>query len=340
MKKLITIIASYLLVNFTFAQSSNETPYIVKKYPSSQIKSLDVNTSGGGITIIGGNDVETRVEVYIKGNNGSINKQEIEERLNGYVLSYIQIGSSLKVSAKNKNNNMNWRKGLSISFKIYTPKNIDTQLNTSGGGIQMSNLSGNLNFKTSGGGLSLTGLSGNVIGKTSGGGISMADCNDMVDLTTSGGGITAKNSSGTIKLRTSGGGLDLENLKGKINASTSGGGINVDHVSGELITSTSGGSIDLDDVSGNIKASTSGGGIRATVSSIDDYLTLSASAGNINVDIPMSKGMDLDIEGNKISHATLNNFNGEVDRDRIFGKLNGGGAKVRIHAGSGNVNLK
>ena len=117
------------------------------------------------------------------------------------------------------------------------------------------------------------------------------------------------------------------------------GGIDADHISGELITSTSGGSIDLNDVGGNIKASTSGGGIYANISTIDSYLNLSASSGNIKVDMPMSKGMDMDIEAQRVSYSGLKNFDGEIEKDRIYGKLNGGGAKVRIHAGSGNVNI-
>lgn len=339
MKKLIAIILFGLISNLAFSQK--DKPYFIKRFNSSEIKNLSVNTSGGGIMVEGTNDNETLVEVYIRGNNwkNTLDKEEIEDRLKDYTVSVQQNGDKLECIAKSKLQNMNWKKSLSISFKIYTANKINTDLNTSGGGIEMSNLSGDLNFKTSGGGLDLTSLSGKINGKTSGGGIKLKNCNDMVNLSTSGGGITAKNSSGNIVLRTSGGGLNLENLKGKINATTSGGGIDAEHISGELITSTSGGSIDLDDVGGNIKASTSGGGIHANISSIDNYLTLSASAGNISVDMPMSKGMDLDISAQRISHSSLNNFNGEVDKDRIVGKLNGGGAKVRINAGSGNVSI-
>jgi Putative adhesin len=341
MKKLIAAIAIVFTSQFVFAQKDGEKPFMVKNFASSEIKNLNVKTSGGGITVEGGYESNSVVEVYIRANNWNdkLDKAEIEDRLKDYDLIVTQNGNTIECVANNKSQNMNWKRGLSITFKIFSPKNVSTELNTSGGGINMKNLKGNLNFKTSGGGLSLAGLSGKVMGKTSGGGISMTDCNDVVDLVTSGGGITAKNSTGSILLRTSGGGLDLENLKGKINATTSGGGIDADHISGELITSTSGGSIDLDDVSGNIKASTSGGGIRANISSIDDFLTLSASSGSINVDMPMSKGMDLDVDGQRVSYNGLKNFDGEVDKDRIYGKLNGGGAKVKIHAGSGNVNI-
>lgn len=340
MKNLIALTFLFSLrFNSIFAQT--EIPYAVKSYPSGDVKNIEISTSGGGITMVGGTGADTKVEVYINGNNNRtpLSKAEIEEKLNNYVLVYAHVGNTLKLSANRKNDNMNWKNSLNISYKIYSPKNIDANLSTSGGGISLKNLKGNLIFKTSGGGLNLSNLSGIVNGKTSGGGINMVDCNESVTLSTSGGGISAKNSTGNIKLHTSGGGLNLENMKGKINASTSGGSIDAAHISGELITSTSGGSIQLDDISGNIQAATSGGSITANISSIDSYLTLKASSGNINVDLPMSKGMNLDITANKISHAKFSNFDGEIERDRIVGKLNGGGAKVKIQAGSGNVKL-
>jgi Putative adhesin len=342
MKNLTLIICILFITKISFAQNKNEKPFLEKSFLASDIKNLEIKTSGGGITVEGTDNKNAKVEVYIRSSNWNgtnIDREEIESRLNDYILTVGLIGNKLECISKNKSNNMNWKKGLSITFKVFVPKNIDTQLNTSGGGISLNDLKGDLNFSTSGGGLNIRNLSGNVKGRTSGGGISMTDCHDNVNLTTSGGGITAKYSNGNIYLRTSGGGLTLENLKGKIDASTSGGGINAKTISGTLITSTSGGSISLDDVGGNIKASTSGGGIHANISTIGEYLSLDASSGNIKVDMPLSKGMDLDIRGQRVTHASLNNFDGEVDKDQITGKLNGGGAKVRIHAGSGNVSL-
>ncbi len=339
MKQIILLALLFANLFQMFAQT--DTPFTVKTYPSNEIKSLEIYTAGGGIFVEGGSETNAKVEVYITGNNGrnALSRAEIEERLENYILVYAHVGGLLKLSANKKNNNTNWKNGLSISYKVYLPKNINTELNTSGGGITLRNLNGNLNFSTSGGGLNLTDLSGKINGKTSGGGINLLNCTENVNLSTSGGEISAKNSSGDIKLRTSGGGLKLENMKGNIDASTSGGGIDASHISGDFTTSTSGGSIRLDDIAGNIKASTSGGNIDANISSIDNFLTLTASSGNIKANLPLSKGMNLDIAANKISHPNFNNFDGEIEKNRIIGRLNGGGAKVKIHAGSGNVHL-
>jgi hypothetical protein len=339
MKKLILLAAMALIANFTFAQNNTEKPYFIKRFKASEIKNLSVNTSGGSIVVAGDQTDETLVEVFIRGNNGNgdLDKEEIEDRLKNYIVSVQQMGDKVECIAKSKTQNMNWRKGLSVSFKIYAPKNLNTNLNTSGGSINLTNLDGNLSFNTSGGSLTLARLYGNIKGRTSGGSINISNSSENIDLATSGGSIQAKNITGKVNLRTSGGSLDLENMKGTINATTSGGSIEAEHITGQFTTSTSGGSISLDDVGGNIKASTSGGGINATISTIDSFLTLSASAGNVNVNMPLTKGMDLDVRANRVTTKTLRDFDGTVDKDQIYGKLNGGGAKVKISAGAGNV---
>ena len=87
----------------------------------------------------------------------------------------------------------------------------------------------------------------------------------------------------------------------------------------------------------SIKASTSGGGIDADIKSLGKYLSLSTSAGSIHVRMPMDKGMNLDLDGQRVKVPTLAKFSGTVEKDRIKGSLNGGGIDVRMDANSGGV---
>ena len=340
MKKLFSLfILGLLLINITFAQDK-ETPYFVKTYKSSEMKNLHVRTSGGGISVTGMAGDEARVEIYVKGNNGNtkLSKEEIEDRLKEYELSVKKDGETVNCIAKRKSESgWNWKNGLSISFKIYSPEKISTDLVTSGGGIALKNLSGNLGFSTSGGGLNLQNLGGNIKGRTSGGGITLTNCRDMIDLATSGGGIRAEDCKGDIKLSTSGGGYTLKNLDGIIKATTSGGGVRAEGIKGEFVTSTSGGSIHLEDMMASIKASTSGGGIDADIKSLGKYLSLSTSAGSIHVRMPIDKGMDLDLDGSRVKTPTLTNFTGKMEKDRIRGSVNGGGIPVTMDANSGGI---
>lgn len=327
-----------------FAQNSDEKPYMTKTFSAAAIKALNVRTSGGSINVAGQSG-EAKVEVYIRSNNwngkSELSKEEIEDRLKEYELTVAQEGETLVCKSKRKNENekWDWKQALSISFKITVPEKTTTDLATSGGSIKLAKLTGNQNFSTSGGSLHLDDLSGTVKGRTSGGSIQLANCHDQLDLATSGGSIKADACKGDIKLVTSGGSINLMQVDGNVRATTSGGSIKGDNIKGELVASTSGGSIRLTDVAASLRASTSAGGITAEITSLGKYLDLSTSAGGIHVQMPLNKGLDLDLRANRVNVGTLNNFNGTMEKDRVNGKLNGGGTLVTMRASSGSISV-
>jgi hypothetical protein len=136
---------------------------------------------------------------------------------------------------------------------------------------------------------------------------------------------------------TSGGSINLTQVDGNVRASTS--SIKGDNIKGELVASTSGGSIRLTGVAAALKASTSAGGIDAEITSLGKYLDLSTSAGGIHVQMPLNKGLDLDLRANRVNVGTLNNFNATMEKDRVNGKLNGGGTLVTMRASSGSISV-
>ncbi len=308
MKNYNLIVALLFVSVVALAKTTREdAPYLTKTF-SKTVDELNVRTSGGSITVMGQSG-EARVEVYVRSNNwngGSTDKEEIEDRLKNYELTIKQDGNTIVCEAKNKDEN-NWKmwnkKGLSISFKIWVPEKTVTNLRTSGGSISLSNLSGNQDFATSGGSLNLKDLSGNIKGRTSGGSMNINNSSGDIDLSTSGGSITAKNCKGKLKL------------------------------------DTSGGSINLTDLSGTVVASTSGGSINADISTLGESLELHTSGGSINATVPMSKGIDLELRGDRVHSGTLNNFSGKTEKNYIKGKLNGGGVLVKMTTSGGTVSL-
>jgi hypothetical protein len=323
--------------------NDNRTPYLTKSLANDAINSVVVNTSAGGIAVSGRSGEAARVEVYIRGNNNrELSKEEIKKRLDeDYDLSIDVVNHEVRANAKAKHEQSDWKRSISISFKIFVPQQTSTTLRTSGGGIRLDNLKGNQNFTTSGGGLQVDRLSGMIRGVTSGGGILVSNSDNNINLETSGGGIIAKNCSGKIRLETSGGGLQLESLKGNINATTSGGGVQGNNITGELVTSTSGGGIDLNQMDCSLNASTSAGSLHVQMKQVGKYLKLEASSGNISMELPLKQGLDLDISGDRINQhpKTISGFSGTWDKDRIKGSVNGGGIPVRADASSGNVNV-
>lgn len=338
MKKLllVTLIAAQSAV--AFAQKSDE-PYMTKTFSAASVKNVEVETSGGSISVTGGTG-EARVEVYISGNNGNISKEEIERRLaESYKLSVEMDGSTIEAKAKTKANNINWKKSLSISFKVYVPKNTGTELATSGGSIKLASLIGKQKFATSGGSLKIEDVSGNIDGATSGGSISITNSSDDINLSTSGGSIEAINCNGSINLSTSGGSLKLQDLKGHIKAGTSGGSVNGSNIEGALSANTSGGHVNLSGINGSVEASTSGGSMDVEIVKLGEYVRLSNGGGGINLTIPKGSAVDLHLAGNRVNTTTLTNFTGDVKEDMVDGKMNGGGTSINVRTGSGRINL-
>ncbi len=331
---------------YTLQAQDGNTPYLTKSLSSAAITQVQAETSGGNISISG--DIpagETRVEMYVRPSNGrltTLSKEEIQKRLEeDYEFSISTDNHKLTAIAKPKNRSgrWDWKRALSISFKIYVPRNVATNLSTSGGNIDMAHLTGTQDFRTSGGNLQLDDLAGKVKGTTSGGNIHLSNSKDDITLTTSGGNITASKSNGRLDLNTSGGNVTLEDLTGNIDATTSGGSIRGNTISGDLSATTSGGNVTLDDLACSVNASTSGGNISVDIKEVGKFVKLANSGGNINLSLPGNKGLDLKISGDKVKADKISNFSGSIEKDAINGKLNGGGIPVTVRGSSGRVTL-
>ena len=335
---LIALVSLPVLAQF----KSDKAPFLTKSFKNGSFTNAQVRTSGGSISVMGVEASEARVEVYIYSNNGKndLSKDEIQQRLNEkYDLDISVVNNKLVATAKPKEKIKDWKKALSISFKVFAPKNISTDLSTSGGSISLNNLSGSQDFSTSGGSLDIDNVSGKMKGRTSGGSINLENSKDEIDLATSGGSIEASNCDGNLKLSTSGGSLSLKDLKGDIRATTSGGSVNGKNIGGELLAHTSGGSVHLKDLSCSVETSTSGGNIYVSIKEFGKYVTIRNSSGNVELELPKGKGVDLSLEADKIKTDRMENFNGKMNEDEVEGKLNGGGIPVKVKAGSGKIFL-
>lgn len=287
-------------------KAKDDRPYLVKEFELDAPGQLQVKTSGGGINVFSHQSNKVRVEMYLRkgGNLLEPGDAAAEEILENYELEISQ--SSNSVTAKAEGNNSSWFSGgnnVSISFVVYVPYKMSTELKTSGGSIQMKGVYGRHDVKTSGGSL------------------------DFFDI------------QGDLNARTSGGSINIEKYIGALDAHTSGGSIHLQDSEGDLNVHTSGGSININNAKGSVDASTSGGGIHANLNDLTKSLKLHTSGGSITAVVPNGLGLDLDLKGNRVN-TKLYNFNGEADKDRIVGSMNGGGIPVVMSTSGGSVNLK
>lgn len=239
--------------------------------------------------------------VKLNGREVGIEDSEVERELDNYNLDISQLGNTVSVIVKRKNNS--GRSKLNISFKVLVPKDMSTK------------------FQSSGGTISIDGING------------------THTVATSGGSIQVVNSSGQVKTSSSGGSFRVENFKGNVEVQTSGGSIKVNNLVGDLMVGSSGGSVTLEDIRGSINASTSGGSIRAQLTNLEKGLSLKSSGGSISAVVPAGQGLDLDLSGGRVN-TSLNNFSGEMKKDRILGKINGGGIPVTMQSSGGSIDLE
>ncbi len=135
MKKIFNLLlVAFLLGNAVYAQNGDE-PYLSKSLSKETVTDVFARTSGGGILVEGVSASDARIEVYIRANNSrDMSKEEIKKRLEDYKLVVEVVANKLTATAEPKSSFDDWKRGLSISFKIYVPSKVSTDLSTSGGG--------------------------------------------------------------------------------------------------------------------------------------------------------------------------------------------------------------
>ena len=312
--------------------------YTTKTFKDASPKKIMGTTSHGNISVSDVPPSETRVEVYVRSGNSNqkLSREEIQKRLDEYYTLEISFsGDVLNASARQKKDILFNQPGLSISFVIYTPKNVAGILKTSHGDINVTGLEGDEKLETSHGDITISKITGKIVGQTSHGDVSITDCKNDIDISTSHGDVTGKNSEGTIKLITSHGNIDLRDLKGKVQAGTQHGDVSGNNIAGEVVASTSHGNVNLDGMSSSVNASTDHGDISLSVVNITGEIMTRNDNGDISLELPKGKGLTLDLQGKNVLVNGMQNFTGSQTKDAVKGSMNGGGTNVTAKTNKG-----
>jgi DUF4097 and DUF4098 domain-containing protein YvlB len=329
MKKIIFALLLVSSAGFVRAQfNSLNDPFMTKTLSNESFQKINASTSHGNISVSPVAAAEARIEVYIHGNGIGIgdqrlSKEEIQSRLDEYYTLEVTVSNGeLRAIARQKPNvftTVNWKRSLSISFRIYSSQATATDLKTSHGNIDLAGMSGEQDLGTSHGNITVDKITGKLTGGTSHGDVFVKNVTEGVDVSTSHGNVHAESCGGTVKLNTSNGDVSLNKIKGKIHAGTSHGNIGGDTVEGELSAVTSHGDINLSNLNASVETST--------------------SHGNISLQLQKGKGLDIDLHGKSIRLNQMENFSGSKESRSMKGTLNGGGSIVKAETSHGTVSL-
>lgn len=219
------------------------------------------------------------------------------------------------------------QRGVYVDFQVTTPRQFNVELETSGGELDVSDLTGKATLSTSGGDLKLSNIDGEIEARTSGGDVRVRGATGRTEVRTSGGDIylvriggpvEAKTSGGNVvvrgadaevDVRTSGGDIEVRDTGGRVKASTSGGDIEVVNARGSVSVHTSGGDIELENVRGPVEATTSGGDIEGR--DIGGAAEVRTSGGSIEL-LRVNGGVRARTSGGDVTvEVTLEDFSKE-----------------------------
>ena len=226
---------------------------------------------------------------------------EREERM------YHQSGNTVEVEGVSQDQDSLWDRlldrdenfDIQRKFVIRVPEHFNIDLNTSGGEITVTSLTGDVDLFTSGGRILLEAIEGSVDASTSGGNLIFSEIGGSVEASTSGGNVKIQHVVGEVDISTSGGNveivdvtddvdaatsggnMELENIGGDVDAATSGGNIRAIEILGDVVVATSGGNVTLRSIRGSVQATTSGG--RIVGEDLESELELNTSAGDIAI---------------------------------------------------------
>ena len=240
---------------------------------------LDLET-GGGVYISGWDKEKVAVEVHISG---------VDE--DDYDLDFDARSSIIRIRTDYRKR---WgRHDGDFEFDIKVPEKFDIEIESSGGGIHIADVEGDISGNTAGGRLDFTNVRGDIDFKTMGGEIRVSGVKGHLNLKTMGGGITVTDSEADGKVSTMGGSILIEDVKGSLKGSTMGGNVIYRKVSGrsdrsesstgdEVHISTMGGDIHLDEAPQGADLNTKGGNI--TVRTAHKFVKAKTLGGDIGID--------------------------------------------------------
>ena len=289
---------------------------------------LIVDVDFGSINVAPGDGDKVVVDAYRKIEASS--KEKEEEYFKAVPVSVTNEGDTVAVRAVRKHESLGaqlWNlmrhTTTEARYTIRVPASFSIDVDTAGGEISASGLTGTVKADTSGGELSFSSIHGDLNAETSGGDITSTGCDGVINLETSGGRIEVTDGRGKLQLETAGGAVTVKNFAGDAKIESSGGRIRLANISGKLHAETSGGAINAilpPTVTDDVRLETSAGAI-TVVAPPTAALTVDArtSAGGVSTDLPMS---------------TM-----KADHDSLQGTINGGGKSIVLRTSAGSIRI-
>ena len=225
------------------------------------VKNLRVKVDMGSVVVRGGQ--QQGINYVIHTRFGSSSEQEARHQFEQYkVTAYVKGDTAWIVG--------DWQgskrpRHCSSEFSVMVPREMAlVKLETDGGNVDATGVSGRVEAESGGGSLNLDDIGGGANAETGGGSIDVGTVGGELGLHTGGGSIEVRQANGKLIAETGGGSVEIQSCAQGAIIETGGSSITVRHCNGMVKASTGGGSVDLSDIGGPAEIETGGGSIRLT----------------------------------------------------------------------------
>jgi DUF4097 and DUF4098 domain-containing protein YvlB len=174
---------------------------------------------------------------------------------------------------------------------------------------------------------------------------SMEGLHASLDLESGSGDMRLRDLDGEIHLHAGSGDVEAREVSGAFTAETGSGDIRLDAKGGgDVRVHTGSGNVELRGVSGGLQAETGSGDV-SVIGVQSGPWEIRASSGNVEIELPNDAAFDLDattgsgevVLGRPVTMIVQGRIGGS--RRSINGKVAGGGPRLTVHTGSGDIRI-
>ena len=285
---------------------------------------MEVTTGSGNIDVRSGNSSTVHVHGTIRASDSWRDSSGDAERKVRFLESNPPIEQSGNVIRIGHIDDPELRRNISISYELEVPAETRLTSSTGSGHLNISGISGPLKANSGSGSLKISGIGGEA------------------ELETGSGDVEADSIKGRVRIRTGSGWIRGSGIAGAITAVTGSGDIRLEQTApGDVRVETGSGGAEVSGVRGGLDARAGSGSITVSGEPTSEW-RLHSGSGTLTVRLTSQVGFDLDAHTSSghIDTVPPITVQGSFGRGHIQGKARGGGVRLELETGSGNIRIE
>jgi len=279
---------------------------------------LDVHTGSGHITVRTGsaNTVQINGTIRAHGHDADERVHQLESNP-----PIEQNGNSIRVG---HDHDPEFFRSISIDYDITVPAATDLRSHTGSGNQKIDGIRGPADVESGSGNLEISNISGEL------------------NASAGSGNLTIENIHGAVRAHSGSGDIRASSIAGAFEGHTGSGSVRLQQTAaGDVRVDTGSGGVELSGVKGAVVARAGSGDIRAEGEATSDW-RLHTGSGGVTVRLPSEAAFDLyaRTSSGSISVDQPVTVQGTVGRHELRGKVRGGGTRIELETGSGNIRVE